>query len=147
MTHTVYTNYWMNRRDNVIKEHGTFNSEEEALQGIKAWWELQGDDYSNVEERRTNSGALEITYGDDNYYYRIISSESETPAVMRKPKKRQAGELDAMRRQRLIDDSLYFFEELAEPYQDRLLMAMGDGEKALKYLYDEKGRLVKLIEE
>lgn len=147
MTHTVYTNYWMNRRDNVIKEHGTFNSEEEALQGIKAWWELQGDDYSNVEERRTNSGALEITYGDDNYYYRIISSESETPAVMRKPKKRQAGELDTMRRQRLIDDSLYFFEELAEPYQDRLLMAMGDGEKALKYLYDEKGRLVKLIEE
>lgn len=147
MTHTVYTNYWINRRDNVIKEHGTFNSEEEALQGIKAWWELQGDDYSNVEERRTNSGALEITYGDDNYYYRIISSESETPAVMRKPKKRQAGELDTMRRQRLIDDSLYFFEELAEPYQDRLLMAMGDGEKALKYLYDEKGRLVKLIEE
>ena len=147
MTHTVYTNYWINRRDNVIKEHGTFNSEEEALQGIKAWWELQGDDYSNVEERRTNSSALEITYGDDNYYYRIISSESETPAVMRKPKKRQAGELDTMRRQRLIDDSLYFFEELAEPYQDRLLMAMGDGEKALKYLYDEKGRLVKLIEE
>lgn len=147
MTHTVYTNYWINRRDNVIKEHGTFNSEEEALQGIKAWWELQGDDYSNVEERRTNSGALEITYGDDNYYYRIISSESETPAVMRKPKKRQAGELDTMRRQRLIDDSLYFFEELAEPYQDRLLMAMGDGEKALKYLYDEKGRLIKLIEE
>lgn len=146
MSQTVYTNYWVNRRSNVIKEHGSYASEEEAFQGIKAWWELQKDNYREVDQRRTNSGALEITYGDDNYYYRIIKREIEGQLPSLKVKLRSAGQIEALRKQHLLEDKDYLFEELAEPYRDRLVMAMGDGQKVLGYVYDHHGRMIRPLD-
>ena len=45
MTQTVYTNYWQNRIGNIRKEHGSYKSEEEAIAGIKAWWELHKENH------------------------------------------------------------------------------------------------------
>ena len=64
----VYTNYWINRRNNVVKEHGSYASE--------------------------------------------------------------------------LDDEYFLFEELAEPYRDRLVEAMGDGRKVQDYIYDQHGRMI-----
>lgn len=138
----VYTNYWINRRNNVVKEHGSYASEEAAKQGIFAWWELQKDKYQDVEERRTNSGALEITYGDDNYYYRIVKRDVDFELPSLKVKLRSSGEVDKLRKQLSLDDEYYLFEELAEPYRDRLVEAMGDGRKVQDYIYDQHGRMI-----
>ncbi|MBG9981940.1 hypothetical protein HZY86_02295 [Aerococcaceae bacterium DSM 111020] len=143
MTKKVYTNYWVNKYNDSKKEHGSYNSEEEAIVGIEAWWELHKDNYQNVEHHRTNTGALEITYGEDNYYYRIESREISGDIPDARPKKRPAGEIERIRAQHNIDDELFLFEELAEPYQDRLIIAMHDGQKLLQYIFDEKGRPVK----
>ena len=70
MTQTVYTNYWQNRIGNIRKEHGSYKSEEEAIAVIKAWWEPHKENHKNVQNNRTNSGALEIVYDDKNYVYR-----------------------------------------------------------------------------
>lgn len=146
MSQTVYTNYWFSRRDNVRKEHGSFASEEEAIQAIKAWWDLQGDEYSNVTERRTNSGEWEVTYGDGNYYYRVVKREVDFDLPSQKVKLRKPGEIESLRKKLDLDKDLYLFDELAEPYRDRLVQAMGDGKKVQTYLYDEYGRLVKPID-
>ncbi|MGX7108444.1 hypothetical protein [Facklamia miroungae] len=143
MGQKIYTNYWINRRDNVVKEHGSYASEEEALKGIKAWWELQKDNYKEVEERRTNSGALEITYGDNNYYYRIIQRESDETLPSLKVKLRSKGEIESLRKKHLLEDEQLLFDELAEPYRDRLVQAMGDGKKVQEYIYDEQGRMIR----
>lgn len=145
MTQTVYTNYWINRRNNVVKEHGSYKTEEEAIQGIKSWWELHGDNYKNVEERRTNSGALEINYGEDNYYYKIVKREIEDALPSKKARLRKQGEVEGLRKKLMLDDEYYLFEELPEPTRDRLIEAFGDGPKALTYIYDQQGRMIKPI--
>ncbi|MBG9985361.1 hypothetical protein HZY91_00465 [Facklamia sp. DSM 111018] len=145
MPQNVYTNYWINRRDNVVKEHGSYATEEAARKAIKSWWELQKDNYKNVEDRRTNSGALEITYGDDNYYYRIVQREIDGRLPSLKVKLRSPGEIESLRKKLQLDEELFLFDELAEPYRDRLLEAMGDGKKVQEYIYDEYGRLVRPI--
>ncbi|MGF3066199.1 hypothetical protein ACQV2X_03880 [Facklamia sp. P12945] len=143
MSHKVYTNYWMNRRDNVVKEHGSYATESEALRGIKAWWELQKDNYKDVVERRTNSGALEITYGDNNYYYRIVEREMDEELPSLKVKLRSQGEIESLRKKYLLEDEQVLFDELAEPYRDRLVEAMGDGKKVQDYIYDLQGRMIR----
>lgn len=40
MTPTVYTNYWISRIGDVRKEHGSYKTEEEVIEGVKVWWEL-----------------------------------------------------------------------------------------------------------
>ena len=40
MAKTVYTNYWINERDNVRKEHGSYETEKEAIEAILTWWEI-----------------------------------------------------------------------------------------------------------
>lgn len=63
MTQTVYTNYWQGRYNDIRKEHGSYLTEEEAIDGIKAWWELHKEKHANVNYNRTNSGALELLMG------------------------------------------------------------------------------------
>lgn len=140
----VYTNYWENRRDGVRKEHGSYATEEEAFEGIQNWWTLQNDNYTDVEKRRTNSGALEITYGDDNYYYRIEKREIDK-LPSRKYKLKSAGEIEAKRKMENLDEETYLFDELAEPYRDRLVIAMGDGKRVQDFVYDAKGRPIREI--
>ena len=137
----VYTNYWHSRRDNVVKEHGSYATEEEALEGIQTWWELHGETYNQNEPRRTNSGALEINYlADDNYYYRIESRDIQGNLPSPKPQKRPMGQVEKIRKELKLGQEEFLYEELAEPYQDRLIKVMNDGKILLAYTYDEKGR-------
>lgn len=137
-----YTNYWENRRDGVRKQHGSYATEKEAFEGIQSWWDLHQEKYTNIKKRRTNSGALEITYGDDNYYYRIEKDNIEK-LPSKKVKLRSAGEIAAKRKMENLDEEFFLFDELAEPYRDQLVIAMGDGHRVQEFIYDEKGRPVR----
>ena len=86
MEQQVYTTYWQNRLSNVKKEHGSYENEEEAIKGIKAWWELHKEAYPHAEYKRTNSGALEIIYNGDNHFYRIEKRSIEGKLPSRKYK-------------------------------------------------------------
>lgn len=145
MGETVYTNYWENRRDRVRKEHGSYATEDEAFEAIKAWWDLHKENYSDVNAERTNSGALEITYGDDNYYYRIEKRQIEGKLPNLKYKLRSKGEVEAKRLMENLHNEAFLFEELAEPYRDRLIQAMGDGKKVVQYIYDGEGRPIRKL--
>lgn len=147
MSQTVYTNYWINKRDNVRKEHGSYKTEEEALKGIETWWELHKEHYKDVQHVRTNSGALEILYDDDNYVYRIEEREIEGELPSRSYQKLSPGEIEAKRKQLGLDDETYLFDELAEPYRDRLLVTMADGQKVKEWVYNVKGQPVVKVSE
>ncbi|AXY25549.1 hypothetical protein CL176_05820 [Suicoccus acidiformans] len=147
MSQTVYTNYWINKRDNVRKEHGSYKTEEEALKGIETWWELHKEHYKDVQHVRTNSGALEILYDDDNYVYRIEEREIEGELPSRSYQKLSPGEIEAKRKQLGLDDETYLFDELAEPYRDRLLVTMADGKKVKEWVYNVKGQPVVKVSE
>ena len=144
MTKTVYTNYWVNQRIDQRKEHGSYASEEEALEGIMAWWEIHDENYE-VETIRTNTGALEVLYGDPNYFYRIEEREISGPLPSRSYRVKSRGETDALRERYQLDDYSFVFDELAEPYRDRIIVAMNSIKKARAYTYTEKGEpIVKL---
>ncbi|WP_018658807.1 hypothetical protein [Allofustis seminis] len=142
---TVYTTYWISKRDGIKKRHATYKTEEQAIEGIKAWWELQGDRYEPTYER-TNTGALEIAYIDDNYFYRVESSKTDQPLPPTSYQLFTQGQIEAKRGQWHVDDDLYLFDELPEAYRDRLIMAMNDILTARAYIYTEKGRPVQKME-
>lgn len=146
MTQTVYTNYWQSRIGNVRKEHGSYKSEEEAIEGIKAWWELHKEDYPDAEYIRTNSGALEIRYGDENTVYRIEKRTVEDKLPGRSYRLKKAGEIEAQRSKLLLDKESFLFDELAEPFRDRLILAMADIQKARNFIYDHDGRPIREME-
>lgn len=145
MTQTVYTNYWQRRDKSVRKEHGSYRSEEEAIEGIKAWWELHGEEYPDAQFNRTNSGALEVVYGDENYVYRIEKRMIEGTLPSRSYRLKKQGEIDAQRAKLLLDDDACLFDELAEPFRDRLILAMADSKKARSFIYDREGRPIREI--
>lgn len=148
MIETVFTVYWENKRDEIRKKHGTFNTEEDAMNGIKAWWELQKEEYDQIKTERTNSGALEIQYlsHDSNYVYRIEEEPNEDTLPPTTYKLRSEKEIQALRKKNDLDDDYYLFDELAEPYRDRLIVAMNDSNKARKYAYDQRGRIIKELD-
>lgn len=146
MTQTVYTNYWVSRIGNVRKEHGSYKSEEEAIEGIKAWWELHKEKYPNAQYNRTNSGALEVIYRDDQSFYRIEKREIEGKLPSRTYKLKRPGEVEALRLKLNLDEELCLFDELAEPYRDRLITAMADSKTVRNYIYDQEGRPVRPID-
>ncbi|MFO8069319.1 MAG: hypothetical protein R6U02_04945 [Alkalibacterium sp.] len=143
MEQTVYTNYWQNRLTGVKKEHGSYASEEEAINGIKAWWELHNEDYPHAEYKRTNSGALEIIYNDDKYVYRIEKRKTEDPLPKAKAKSRNKNEVASIREKYGLHDEALLYEELAEPYRDRLMLAMNDSKKLQQYVFDSEGRPIR----
>ncbi len=145
MTQTVYTNYWISRIGDVRKQHGSYKSEEEAIEGIKAWWELHKEKYPNVEHKRTNSGALEIIYRNEHSFYRIEKRVIEGKLPTKSYSLKRSGEIEALRSRLLLDKELCVFDELAEPFRDRLITAMGDSKKVRSYIYDREGRPVKEI--
>ena len=145
MTQTIYTNYWQNRLTKAKKEHGSYKSEEEAIKGIKAWWDLHKEKYSNVEYVRTNTGALEIRYDDDNYVYRVEKREGDVSLPSRNYKLRSPGEVEAQRYKLSLDEEFCLFDELAEPFRDRLVLAMADNKKYRSYIYDREGRPIREI--
>lgn len=147
MTQTVYTNYWVNRREDFRKEHGSYLSEEEALKGIETWWELQKDKYTNVTKTRTNSGALEINYGDENYFYRIEKREIPDKLPTRSYKLKTKGEIESTRSKLNLSDEQFLFDELAEPYRDRLIIAMSNSKTPREFLYSEKGTPIVKIDD
>lgn len=140
MTETVYTNYWVNERADVKKQHGSFKTEEEAVDAIHAWWEIHAESYQDVSYNRTNTGALEVNYGDPHYFYRIeertISDKLPTMSYQLKTK----GEIEALRSKHLLDEETFVFDELPEPHRDRLMVAMGDIKVAREYTYTEDGK-------
>ncbi|MGY3815686.1 hypothetical protein ACWOA6_09110 [Globicatella sulfidifaciens] len=147
MTQTVYTNYWVNRRDKLKKEHGSYPTEEQAIKGIETWWEIHKEKYKDVKHVRTNTGALEIYYGDDNYYYRIEQRQISGSLPSLKYKLKTDGEINSLRKQNNLRDDLYLFDELAEPYRDRLIVTMADAQKVRDFVYTEKGApIIKLSE-
>ena len=146
MMQTVYTTYWENKLGHVRKEHGTYKSEEDAIKGIKAWWELHKEEYPNVEYNRTNTGALEIVYDDEKYVYRIEEKTIEGTLPSKSYKLKKPGEVEALRSKYNLYEEACVFDELAEPFRDRLILAMGDSTKVRKYIYDLEGRPIKEIE-
>ena len=140
MSQTVYTNYWLNRRNDTRKEHGSYLTEEDALEAVKTWWEIQKDNYENVETYRTNTGALEINYGDDIYLYRIEKRQTDEPLPSPSYRLKTQSEIDAERKKYMLDDETLLFDELAEPYRDRLIIAMADSQKVREWLYEESGK-------
>lgn len=147
MEQTVYTNYWQNRLTGVKKKHGSYASEEEAINGIKAWWELHQEDYPHAEYKRTNSGALEIIYNDDDHFYRIEKRKTDKPLPKAKNKLRNKNEVASIREKYGLHDEALLFEELAEPYRDRLMIAMNDSKKLQDYTFDSEGRPIKKFKE
>lgn len=146
MGKTVYTNYWVNRRAAVKKEHGSFKTEDDALRAIKAWWEIHDEKYSDVEYVRTNTGALEVLYDDPNYFYRIEKRETTEALPITSYRVKTGGEIEALRNKYQLDSETFIFDELAEPYRDRIMMAMNSIQKARQYTYTEKGHpIIKLI--
>lgn len=145
MSEVVYTNYWVNRRDNVLKEHGSYTTEEEALDGIKAWWDLQRNNYRDVQVERTNTGALEVNYGFPNYYYRIERRVIDGGLPSRSYNLRSQGEIDAQRAKLDLPEEYRLFDELAETYRDRLILTMADAQKVRTYVYEDRGRIVRPI--
>ena len=145
MTQRVYTNYWISRIGDVRKQHGSYKSEEAAIEGVKAWWELHKEKYPNAEHKRTNSGALEIIYHDENSFYRIEKRVIDGKLPSKSYSLRKPGEIESARSRLLLDKELCVFDELAEPFRDRLITAMGDSKKARSFIYDREGRPVKEI--
>ena len=143
MTQTVYTNYWQGRYNDIRKEHGSYLTEEEAIDGIKAWWELHKEKHANVNYNRTNSGALEITYGNHHYVYRIEKRTISEKLPSRSYRLKKSGEIQSLRSKYMIDEDFYLFDELAEPFRDRLVLAMADVQRARSFLYDSEGRLIR----
>lgn len=140
MTKTVFTNYWVNRRVDVKREHGSYETEEEAVEAIQAWWEIHRKSYSNVTQERTNTGALEIEYGDPNYVYRVEKRIIEEPLPSKSYRLKTQGEIDSLRQKHQLDEETVVFDELPEPYRDRLVLAMGDPKLARKYTYTKSGQ-------
>lgn len=94
---------------------------------------------------RTNRGALEILYGDANYYYRIESREIDGSLPSRAYKVKSKGEVEALREKHQLDETAFIFDELPEPYRDRLIQAIGDSSKCREYSYTEDGQpIIKL---
>ena len=147
MTQTVYTNYWQNRIGNIRKEHGSYKTEEEAIAGIKAWWELHKENHKHVQYNRTNSGALEIVYDDKNYVYRIEKRTIEGALPKRTYQLKKAGEVESLRGKYNLNKESFLFDELPEPIRDRLILAMADIQKARSHVYDKEGRLIRGLEE
>lgn len=147
MEKTVYTNYWQNRLTKQKKEHGSYKTEDEAIKGIEAWWELHKEDYSDVEYRRTNSGALEIIYNGDDYVYRIEKRKIDSPLPSRSYTLKKPGEIEALRSKYQLHDEAFLFDELAEPYRDRLVLTMADSKKVREFIYDENGCPIQKLEE
>jgi len=56
---------------------------------------------------------------------------------------RSPGEIDSKRKLAQLDEETFLFEELAEPYRDLLLVAMGNGQRVKDFIYDEKGRPIR----
>ena len=57
------------------------------------------------------------------------------------------GEINSLRKQNNLRDDLYLFDELAEPYRDRLIVTMADAQKVRDFVYTEKGApIIKLSE-
>lgn len=139
MTQTVYTNYWIDKKNDIRKEHASFKTEEEAVNAIERWWEIKGENYEDVKQYRTNTGALEIDYGFEHYFYRIEEREidGQLPSTSYQLKKPQ--EIEAKRSQLMLDEDYYLFDELPEPYRDRLIETMADAQKVREWSYTDKG--------
>lgn len=144
MTNTYYRTYWINKRNDVRKEHGTYATEEEAKEAIIAWWEINNESY-DYELYRTNTDAIEIKYIDDYSFYRIEKIESDESLPDKSYKLKTAGEIDAKRKELNLDPDEFIFDELAEPHRDRLIQAMADSKKARSYIYNDRGQLIKSI--
>lgn len=145
----IYTVYWENKRDDVRKKHGSFPSEEQAVLGIKTWWEIEKDHYRDVHYERTNTGALEITYIESQPYY-VYRIEKETIAgelPSTKYRLRSANEIKAKRQQLGLAENEFLFDELSEPYRDRILTAIPDATRVKNYCYDSSGRIIKKVSE
>lgn len=141
----VYTNYWVDNRSGVRKEHGSYKSEQEAREGIFAWWEIHNERYNDIEYVRTNRGALEVIYGNSDYYYRIEENLRDDPLPSTSYTVKSPGEIESLRQRFQLDNETFLFDELAEPYRDRLIIAMGDSLKVREYTYTEDGRpIIKL---
>ena len=99
----------------------------------------QRKNYDDVKQYRTNTGALEIDYGFDHYFYRIEEREidGQLPSTSYQLKKPQ--EIEAKRGQLMLDEDYYLFDELPEPYRDRLIETMGDAKKVREWSYTDKG--------
>ena len=55
MEKVVYTNYWVDRYTDARKEHGSYPTEEEALNAIYTWWRIHKEHHRDVKETRTLS--------------------------------------------------------------------------------------------
>lgn len=139
---TVYTNYWISKRDDIKKKHASYPTEDEALQGIKAWWELQGDQY-DPKITRTNTGALEIAYVDDNYFYRVEEEKTDQPLPTTRYTLYNQGQIDAKRQAMQLDEDTRLFDELPEAYRDRIMMAMNNIKIARDYTYTKEGQPIR----
>lgn len=145
MAQKIYTNYWVDDYNGVRKEHGSYKSEGEALEGIKAWWEIHGESYPDAEVYRTNTGALEIKYGEDFYFYRIESQESDEKLPQTSYTLKTKGEIEAKRQQLGLTSEEFLFDELAEPYRDRLIAAFASIQAVRNYIFQANGRPIKQI--
>lgn len=147
MTTTVYTTYWVNERAGVKKEHGSFETERKAIQAVIAWWEIHKESYKDISYERTNTEALEILYGDANYYYRVEKEETSESLPTTSYKVKTQGEIDALRKRHQLDEGTLLFDELPEPYRDRVIKAMGDSKLAREYSYTKDGKpIIKAFE-
>lgn len=142
MNREVYTVYWVNQRNETRKEHASYMTEEEALNSIKTWWRIHKEEHNNVQEVRTNTGALEILYGDPHYVYRIEKHVTDKPLPSRSYKLRPQGQIETQRQLLQLTEDERLFDELLEPYRDRIIEVFADSHKAMEYCYTLDGKPV-----
>jgi len=86
-------------------------------------------------------------YEDEISVYRIEKRTIDGSLPSRSYKLKKPGEIDALRKKHNLDDELCVFDELAEPFRDRLILAMADSKKARNYIYDREGRPIRKMDE
>lgn len=75
--------------------------------------------------------------------YRIEKRTISEKLPSRSYRLKKAGEIQSLRSKYMIDEEFYLFDELAEPFRDRLVLAMADVQRARSFLYDSEGRLIR----
>ncbi|MER2064428.1 MAG: hypothetical protein ABS873_07220, partial [Alkalibacterium sp.] len=71
--------------------------------------------------------------------------KTDRPLPKSKAKLRNKNEVVSIRQKHDLHDEAFLFEELAEPYRDRLMIAMNDSEKLMQYTFDSEGRPIKKL--
>lgn len=81
---TVFALQWENTLTNELENHGLYQTESEAMEAIRAWWNLNGVIPGYVRTWR-KEGVTTVGYGSHFYFYKIKEVNQENYAKVMFP--------------------------------------------------------------